>query len=102
MTIENPRQAADYLRELAVRIERCEIDQVFVVAHKVNREGEYTTESDIQGGTNMGAAYAIEALATRIQCCTEQGCLPGSIKLQVQAIMADFETPDGDAPKTIN
>ncbi len=101
MTI-NPREAAQYLRELAIRVERGEVDQVFTVAHKVNRDGEYATESDVQGGTNMGAANAIAILAERIECCTDSSCFPGSIELQVMAISADFGTPDDTTPTTLN
>lgn len=94
MTIE-PREAAQYLRELAMRVERGEVDQVFVVVHKVTTDGEYATESDVRGGTNMGAGNAIAILAERIECCTDSSCFPGSLKLQVLAVCADFDTPEG-------
>ncbi len=102
MTID-PKEAAKYLRDLADRVERGDVDQVFTIAHKVSDDMNYTTESDVQGGTNTGAAYAIDAIANRIECCTDSSCLPGSLKLVIQGIMFEHEDSEAEAKtKTLN
>lgn len=84
---------AEYLRALARRIESGHGDQVFVVVHKLDRDGNLVaTSTDLQGATNHGAAFAIEALASRIVCCA--GCLPGSAHAAVDTVFAQFEAAD--------
>lgn len=100
MTMD-PRKAAQTLRELAIKVEAGEIDEVFLVTHKVDRDGNFSAASESLGGTNLGAAYAIDAIADHIECCTNTGCLPGTMKLVVQGVMFDH---DGESPesKTVN
>jgi hypothetical protein len=85
MEPQDRKPCADWLREIADKIERGEVAEFFAAA----LSDEDKTDPSFCGvetqacGSNLGMAHAIIELAGRINCCTSGDCFSGSIKAAV-------------------